>query len=62
MKYFSKIYIAVVFMLLYIPILVLMLFSFNKTSNTGAFDGFSLSARLSLPPSSALQLRSAWLR
>ena len=41
MKYFSKIYIAVVFMLLYIPILVLMLFSFNKTSNTGAFDGFS---------------------
>ena len=42
MKYFSKIYIAVVFMLLYIPILVLMLFSFNKTSNTGAFDGFSL--------------------
>ena len=29
-------------MLLYIPILVLMLFSFNKTSNTGAFDGFSL--------------------
>lgn len=30
MKYFSKIYIAVVFMLLYIPILVLMLFSFNK--------------------------------
>ena len=42
MKYFSKIYIAVGFMLLYIPILVLMLFSFNKTSNTGAFDGFSL--------------------
>ena len=42
MKYFSKIYIAVVFMLLYIPILVLMLFSFNKTSNTGAVDGFSL--------------------
>ena len=42
MKYFSKIYIAVVFMLLYIPILVLMLFSFNKTSNTGAFNGFSL--------------------
>ena len=29
-------------MLLYIPILVLMLFSFNNTSNTGAFNGFSL--------------------
>ena len=42
MKYISKIYIALVFMILYIPILVLMLFSFNKTSNTGAFDGFSL--------------------
>ena len=42
MKYFSKIYIALVFLLLYIPILVLMLFSFNKTSNTGAFDGFTL--------------------
>ena len=42
MKYISKIYIAIVFLILYIPILVLMLFSFNKTSNTGAFDGFSL--------------------
>ncbi|MBP3919243.1 MAG: ABC transporter permease [Clostridia bacterium] len=42
MKYISKIYIALVFLILYIPILVLMLFSFNKTSNTGAFDGFSL--------------------
>lgn len=42
MKYLSKIYIAIVFLILYIPILVLMLFSFNKTSNTGAFSGFSL--------------------
>ncbi len=42
MKYLSKIYIGIVFLILYIPILVLILFSFNKTSNTGAFDGFSL--------------------
>ncbi|MBQ3065758.1 MAG: ABC transporter permease [Clostridia bacterium] len=42
MKYISKIYVALVFMILYIPILVLMLFSFNATSNTGAFNGFSL--------------------
>ncbi len=42
MKHISKIYVALVFLVLYIPILVLILFSFNKTSNTGAFDGFSL--------------------
>lgn len=42
MKYLSKIYIALVFLILYIPILVLILFSFNNTSNTGAFSGFSL--------------------
>lgn len=42
MKVFSKIYIALVFLILYIPILVLILFSFNTTSNTGAFSGFSL--------------------
>ena len=42
MKHLSKIYIALVFLILYIPILVLILFSFNKTNNTGAFTGFSL--------------------
>ncbi len=42
MKHLSKIYIALVFLILYIPILVLILFSFNQTNNTGAFTGFSL--------------------
>lgn len=42
MKHLSKIYIALVFLILYIPILVLILFSFNETNNTGVFTGFSL--------------------
>ena len=42
MKGLSKIYIAFIFTLLYIPILVLVLFSFNSSGNTGGFTGFSL--------------------
>ncbi len=42
MKIFSKIYIALIFTILYIPILVLMLFSFNSTANTGDLTGLSL--------------------
>lgn len=42
MKTVSKIYVALVFTILYIPILVLMLFSFNSTANTGALTGLSL--------------------
>lgn len=41
MKIASKIYVALVLTILYIPILVLMLFSFNNTANTGEFTGFS---------------------
>lgn len=41
MKIFSKIYLALVFTVLYIPILVLMLFSFNSTANTGDMTGLS---------------------
>lgn len=41
MKTLSKIYIFVILAVLYIPILVLMLFSFNSTNNTGVFTGFS---------------------
>lgn len=41
MKAISKIYIALVFTILYIPILVLMLFSFNSTANTGELTGLS---------------------
>jgi putative lysine transport system permease protein len=42
MKFFSKMYIVILLLLLYTPILVLILFSFNNTSNTGEFTGFSL--------------------
>lgn len=42
MKIVSKIYTALVFIILYIPIIVLMLFSFNSTSNTGSLTGVSL--------------------
>lgn len=42
MKISGKIYTALVLLMLYGPILVLMLFSFNSTSNTGVFTGFSL--------------------
>ncbi len=41
MKALSKSYIAFILAILYIPILVLMLFSFNSTNNTGVFTGFS---------------------
>ncbi len=41
MKALSRIYTALIFIILYIPILVLMMFSFNSTSNTGAMTGFS---------------------
>lgn len=42
MKAMSKVYVALVFTVLYIPILVLMLFSFNSTANTGNLTGLSL--------------------
>ena len=42
MKILSKGYMALVFTILYIPIFVLILFSFNSTANTGARTGFSL--------------------
>ncbi len=41
MKFLSKSYIALILAILYVPILVLMLFSFNSTNNTGVFTGFS---------------------
>lgn len=42
MKIARRIYTILIFLLLYAPILVLILFSFNSTSNTGKFTGFSL--------------------
>ncbi len=42
MKLASRIYMGIVFFLLYIPIVVLMLFSFNSGESTSVFEGFSL--------------------
>lgn len=42
MKHLHKLYLAFIFVLLYIPIFVLVLFSFNSSGNTGGFTGFSL--------------------
>ncbi len=41
-KYGWRIYICLIFAILYIPILTLILFSFNKTGSTALFQGFSL--------------------
>ncbi len=41
-KYAWRIYLAIVFAILYIPILTLILFSFNADSSTANFTGFSL--------------------
>jgi spermidine/putrescine transport system permease protein len=42
MKHASRIYLAVIFAILYIPILTLILFSFNSSNSTASFTGFSL--------------------
>ena len=40
-KYVSTIYISLIFAILYIPILTVILFSFNATESTATFSGFS---------------------
>lgn len=40
-KYASRIYLCLIFAILYIPILTLILFSFNSTESTANFAGFS---------------------
>lgn len=42
MKYTSRAYLAIVFGILYIPILTLIFFSFNASESTAVFQGFSL--------------------
>ena len=42
MKPLSKIYLIVIFGILYIPILTLIFFSFNSSNSTAVFTGFSL--------------------
>ncbi len=42
MKISSRIYTALVFIFLYAPIIVLLIFSFNSSTSTSVFSGFSL--------------------
>ncbi len=42
MKFLSKCYIGIIFFLLYIPIAVLIVFSFNDSGSLAEFSGFSL--------------------
>ncbi|MBE6589902.1 MAG: ABC transporter permease [Ruminococcaceae bacterium] len=41
MKFLSRFYIAIIFLLLYAPILVVILFSFNESGSLSSFTGFS---------------------
>jgi len=41
-KYLPRIYLCLIFAILYIPILTLILFSFNASNSTALFAGFSL--------------------
>ena len=41
MKIFSRCYIGIVFLLLYLPILVLIVFSFNEAGSLSEFSGFT---------------------
>ena len=41
MKVLSRIYVFLIFLLLYIPILMLVLFSFNRGGTLNSFTGFS---------------------
>ena len=40
-KYLSRIYLCLIFGILYIPILTLIIFSFNEANSTAVFTGFS---------------------
>ena len=42
MKFLSKFYIGIIFFLLYIPIAVLIIFSFNESGSLAEFSGFTL--------------------
>ncbi|MBO5295355.1 MAG: ABC transporter permease [Clostridia bacterium] len=42
MKFLSKFYIGIIFLILYAPILVVIVFSFNQSGSMSSFSGFSL--------------------
>ena len=60
MKYTSRIYIGIIFAILYIPILTLILFSFNSSESTADFTGFTLKwyAELFASPDAFTALRN----
>ncbi len=60
MKYTSRIYLSIVFAILYIPILTLILFSFNASDSTSTFTGFDLKwyAELFASPDAFTALRN----
>ena len=41
-KYISRVYLTIIFGILYIPIITLIFFSFNASNSTAVFTGFSL--------------------
>ena len=58
MKPLSKVYTALIFVILYAPIAVMVLFSFNSINATGVFAGFSTL----LVPGAVSRRRDAWPR
>lgn len=42
MKTFGKIYMGIIFAIMYLPLLVMVFFSFNEANSTARFTGFSL--------------------
>ncbi len=42
MKHLGRIYMTIIFVIMYLPLLVMVLFSFNSSASTSSFDGFSL--------------------
>ena len=42
MKFLSKFYVAIIYFFLYLPIAVLIVFSFNDTKSRTVFTGFTL--------------------
>ena len=42
MKHFRKIYIGLVFLFLFAPLLVILVYSFNLNNSSSVFTGFSL--------------------
>ena len=42
MKHIGRIYMGIIFAIMYLPLLVMVIFSFNESNSTAKFTGFSL--------------------